>query len=133
MARKTILTVDDDPVIREAVNHFLSDEYNILVAEDGHEAYQLTLEQSVDLILLDIMMPGFDGFSTLLLLKNDVATRGIPIVMLTAVGRKEKVIAAFRDGASGYVLKPFDKDTLKRKIEAVLSQSAEQPEQHSGS
>ena len=129
MARKTILTVDDDPVVREAVNHFLSDEYNILVAQDGHEAYQLTQEQSIDLILLDIMMPGFDGFSTLLLLKNDPATRGIPIVMLTAVGRKEKVIAAFRDGASGYVLKPFDRDTLKRKIDAVLSQSAEQAAQ----
>lgn len=122
MARRTVLTVDDDPVVRAAVNHYLSDEYNILVAEDGHEAVQLLQEQKVDLILLDIMMPGFDGFSTLLLLKADETTKNIPVVMLTAVGRKEKVIAAFRDGASGYILKPFDRRTLKTKIEAVLDQ-----------
>jgi len=129
MVRKTVMTVDDDPVVREAVNHYLSDEYNVLVAGDGHEAVQLLQEQSVDLILLDIMMPGFDGFSTLLLLKSDENTRRIPVIMLTAVGRKEKVIAAFRDGASGYLLKPFDKRSLKNKIEAVLEQAPPAPDE----
>jgi two-component system, OmpR family, alkaline phosphatase synthesis response regulator PhoP len=129
MVRKTVMTVDDDPVVREAVNHYLSDEYNVLVAGDGHEAVQLLQEQSVDLILLDIMMPGFDGFSTLLLLKSDEKTRRIPVIMLTAVGRKEKVIAAFRDGASGYLLKPFDKRSLKNKIEAVLDQAPPAPDE----
>lgn len=129
MSRKTILTVDDDPVVRMSVNQFLADEYNVLMAEDGHEAMSVTRDHHVDLILLDIMMPGFDGFSTLLLLKNEEFTKGIPVIMLTAVGRKEKVITAFRDGASGYILKPFDKESLKIKIEAVLSQNPEQKEQ----
>lgn len=128
MGRKTVLTVDDDPVVHEAVSFYLHDEYNILTASDGHEAMTLLQDQDVDLILLDIMMPGFDGFSTLLLLKSDEKTRNIPVVMLTAVGRKEKVVSAFRDGASGYILKPFDKRALKNKIEAVLDQAPEKPD-----
>jgi len=128
MSRKTILTVDDDPVVRLSVNQFLADEYNVLMAEDGHEAMNVTRDHHVDLILLDIMMPGFDGFSTLLLLKNEDHTKSIPVIMLTAVGRKEKVITAFRDGASGYILKPFDKESLKIKIEAVLSQNPDNKE-----
>lgn len=121
MARKTLLAVDDDPVVREAINEVFGESYNILLAKDGHEAIDLASEHEIDLILLDIMMPGFDGFSTLMLLKDDPSTRDIPVIMLTAVGKKEKVITAFRDGAAGYVLKPFKEDTLRNKIESVLN------------
>jgi CheY-like chemotaxis protein len=120
MARKTILTVDDDPVVLEAINEVFSDEYNVLMARDGHEAVEMANQHRIDLILLDIMMPGLDGFSTLMLLKDSEHTRDIPVIMLTAVGKKEKVISAFRDGAAGYLLKPFKEDTLRNKIESVL-------------
>ncbi|HOX28011.1 MAG TPA: response regulator [bacterium] len=123
MARKTILTVDDDRVILEAIHEVFSSDYNILMAHDGHEAVELANEHHVDLILLDIMMPGFDGFSTLMLLKDSPNTKDIPVIMLTAVGKKEKVISAFKDGAAGYLLKPFKADTLRNKIESVLSTS----------
>lgn len=122
MARKTILAVDDDPVVLEAVNEVFRDEYNILLAKDGHEAIEVAERHEVDIILLDIMMPGFDGFSTLLLLKENERTMNIPVIMLTAVGKKEKIIAAFRDGAAGYVLKPFNEDTLRSKIDSVVTE-----------
>lgn len=124
--RKTILAVDDDPVVLEAINEVFGADYNILMARDGHEAIEYSADQEIDLILLDIMMPGFDGFSTLLLLKENESTRDIPVIMLTAVGKKEKVIAAFRDGAAGYVLKPFKEETLRNKIESVLTEGEEQ-------
>ncbi len=126
MARKTLLAVDDDPVVREAINEVFGCEYNILLAKDGHEAIEFANEQEIDIILLDIMMPGFDGFSTLMLLKDDPHTKDIPVVMLTAVGKKEKVITAFRDGAAGYVLKPFKEATLRSKLKSVLDSEDEE-------
>lgn len=119
MARKTILAVDDDPVVLEAINSSLGGSYNILISQDGHEGIMLAAEQKPDIILLDIMMPGFDGFSTLMLLKDNDITRDIPIIMLTAVGKKDKIITAFRDGASDYILKPFKKDLLIQKIKKL--------------
>jgi len=129
MGRKTILAVDDDPVVLEAINEVFSRDYNILLAKDGHEAVEIANEHEVDLILLDIMMPGFDGFSTLLLLKNNERTADIPVIMLTAVGKKEKIVVAFRDGAAGYVLKPFKEDTLRSKIEKIIADSEEKKRQ----
>ncbi len=121
MAKKTtILAVDDDKVVLSAIHEVFSVEYNLLFASDGHEAIDLAQAHQIDLILLDIMMPGFDGFSTLMLLKENPGTKDIPVIMLTAVGKKEKVVAAFKDGAAGYVLKPFKEDTLRNKIESVL-------------
>lgn len=119
MARKTLLAVDDDPVVLEAINSALGATFNILVAQDGHEGIMLAAEQKPDIILLDIMMPGFDGFSTLMLLKDNEMTKDIPIVMLTAVGKKDKIITAFRDGASDYILKPFKKESLIQKIKKL--------------
>lgn len=124
-ARLTVLAVDDDPVVLEALHVVLSRKYNVLMCRDGHEAIELAMAHDVDLVLLDIMMPGFDGLSTLLLMREDEKTRDIPIIMLTAVGKKEKVVEAFRDGASGYMLKPFRPDSLLHKIETVLKASAD--------
>ncbi|MFA6451328.1 MAG: response regulator [bacterium] len=120
MIKRTILAVDDNKVVLAAVHQTLSSKYNLLMANDGHEAIELANEHKVDLVLLDIMMPGFDGFSTLTLLKESAETKHIPVIMLTAVGKKEKVIEAFREGAAGYILKPFKADALLSKIESVL-------------
>ena len=123
MSRQIVLTVDDDPVMRQAIYECLSTEYNVLVASDGHEGIELAEAQHPDLILLDIMMPGFDGFSTLMLLKENELTKDIPIIMLTAVGKKEKILSAFRDGAADYLLKPFKPDALLAKIKSVLTRA----------
>lgn len=119
--RKTVLAIDDDPVVLEAINATLGKEYNILLCRDGHEGFEMANNHDVHLILLDIMMPGFDGFSTLLLLKDTEKTKGIPVVMLTSVGKREKVVEAFRDGAAEYILKPFRPEVLKRKIENLIN------------
>ena len=125
MAKKRILLVDDDPVIREAVREGLSDDFVIFPSADGHEAMELAISHKVDLVLLDIMMPGFDGLATLLLLKNTDETKNIPVIMLTAVGKREKVLEAKREGAAAYILKPFTPDTLKKQIDKILEESAE--------
>lgn len=127
--RKVILAVDDDPVVLEAVNISLGDKYNVLVASDGHEGIQLAEAQIPDLIILDIMMPGFDGFSTLMLIKESEVTKDIPVIMLTAVGKKEKILAAFRDGATDYILKPFKADILIEKVDALFRRM-DMEEQH---
>ena len=124
MARLTILAVDDDPVVLEAINSSLGGKFNILIAQDGHEGIMLAAEQQPDIIFLDIMMPGFDGFSTLMLMKDNEMTKDIPVVMLTAVGKKDRIIAAFRDGAADYVLKPFKSDVLQQKIEKILGEKS---------
>ena len=61
MGRKTLLTVDDDPVVLAAISEVFSGDYNVLTARDGHEAIEIANQHRIDIILLDIMMPGFDG------------------------------------------------------------------------
>lgn len=122
MARKRVLLVDDDPVVREAINEGLSDEFIVFLSEDGHEAMDQAVSHNVDVILLDIMMPGFDGLATLLLLKNTEETKDIPVIMLTAVGKKDKVLEAKREGAVAYILKPFTTETLKKQIRKALGE-----------
>jgi CheY-like chemotaxis protein len=121
MAKKTILAVDDDKVVLAIIHDAFSLDFNLLMARDGHEAVELANDNKIDLILLDIMMPGFDGFSTLILLKENPNTKDIPVIMLTSVEKKEKVVEAFKDGAAGYILKPFREEALRSKIESVLT------------
>ncbi|MFH1537556.1 MAG: response regulator [bacterium] len=125
MARKRVLLVDDDPVVREAVKEGIGDEFVVFVSEDGHEAMGQAVTHKVDVILLDIMMPGFDGLSTLLLLKNTAETRDIPVIMLTAVGKREKVLEAKREGAAAYILKPFTPDNVKKQIRKILGENSD--------
>ncbi|MEW5946017.1 MAG: response regulator [bacterium] len=123
MAKKTILIIDDDVVIRQAVYNILYGQYNVLMAKNGYEGVETALQYNVDLILLDILMPGMNGFSALTLLKNEEKTRNVPVMMLTSVRDTKKVIRAKQDGAVGYILKPLKPKELVRRVEAILESS----------
>jgi CheY-like chemotaxis protein len=114
--RRIILIVDDDPDIVEVLKDLLSNNYNVISAPDGYVGYEKAKGNKPDLIFLDIMMPGLDGFSTLLMLKNDEDTKAIPVVMLSVVRDKEKIVRATLEGAASYIIKPFDTDTLLEKV-----------------
>ncbi len=122
MSTKRILLVDDEPDFVETVEFFLSgSDYRVFVAKNGKEALEQVRSQKPDLVLLDVMMPEMDGLETCKRLKNDPATNSIPIIMLTAKGRKEDVVDAIAAGSNSYIVKPFNLSDLIERIEKVFS------------
>ncbi len=117
-----ILMVDDRPenlVALEAV--LMSPQYNLVRASSGEEALMLILAEDFSLILLDVQMPGLDGFETAKLIRKRNKSKNIPIIFITAISQaNEFVIKGYRIGATDYIIKPFHPDTLKLKIEVYL-------------
>ena len=122
MSKKRILLVDDEPDFVETVEFFLSgSDYQVFVAKNGKQALEQVKMNKPDLVLLDVMMPEMDGLEACKRLKKDSTTNSIPIIMLTAKGRKEDVVDAIAAGADSYVVKPFNLSDLIERIEKVLS------------
>ncbi len=120
MVNKTILVVDDEIRIRRLVSSFLlKSGYEVLEAADGEEALStlLSKKDSVALVILDVMMPGMDGFETLIEIKKHVKT---PVIMLTAKSEEEDQLKGFRLGADDYVTKPFSPSVLVAKVNSIL-------------
>lgn len=119
---KTIMIVDDDDDIRLIVSAFLEREgYDCIKASSGMEALETLKKETVDLILLDIMMPGIDGFEVLDRLRKDERTESIPVIMLTGVEDREKTIDALNKGVTYFINKPFETIDLASKIRVALS------------
>jgi DNA-binding response OmpR family regulator len=119
--RKKILIVDDELNIRLLVKAVLGNYYDVIEACDGDEALITAREEKPDLILLDIMMPGKDGFTTCNALKSDTATKDIPVVMLTALQHRLTEKLAQSLNANGYVRKPFTSHDILTAIDTTLS------------
>ncbi|WP_051591109.1 PAS domain S-box protein [Bacillus sp. UNC438CL73TsuS30] len=117
-----ILMVDDHPENLLALEAVLnSPNYNLVSANSGKEALICMLKQDFAVILLDVQMPGLNGFETAKLIKAREKTRHIPIIFITAISQeKEHVHQGYAAGAIDYVFKPFHPDTLKRKIEQFV-------------
>lgn len=94
--------------------------YEVIVAYDGMEGWRKARNEHPDLILLDIMLPGMDGFKICKLLKHDIRYRNVPIIMLTARANKEDMMMGKEAGADAYIAKPFDSKLLIQKIEELL-------------
>jgi two-component system phosphate regulon response regulator PhoB len=121
MAREKVLVVDDEEDILELVRYNLSkDGYQVTSALSGETALKKAKEESPDLVLLDLMLPGVDGLDVCKELKRDPATAAIPIVMLTAKGEDADVVTGLELGADDYVTKPFSPRVLLARIKAVL-------------
>ena len=115
-----ILAVDDTPENLDVVKGILADGYNIRVAINGMVALKIARKQLPDMILLDINMPGMDGFEVCIELKNDPVTCNIPVVFLSAeldAGIRQKGLDL---GASDYVTKPIDPVALKNSVDRQL-------------
>lgn len=122
---QTILVVDDNPVnLAVVVDHLEDSGYSVAVAQGGVEALKRAALINPDLILLDVMMPGIDGFETCRRLKADAATRGIPVIFMTALTDMHDKIAAFQAGGVDYVSKPFQIEELLARVETHLALQA---------
>jgi CheY-like chemotaxis protein len=123
-----ILVVDDNGLSRKLMAEMLSaDGYRVRSAASGAEALTLIAAEPPDLILLDIMMPGMDGFEVVRRLKSDGATRNIDVIMVTALdddGSRARLAAA---GVDIMLTKPVDRWQLKSLLERILGNNADKP------
>lgn len=119
---KAVLIVDDDERNRYAISSYLDMlEMKVFTANDGEAAIALLKSgKPIDLILLDIMMPGMDGYETLRIIRNDHALKDIPVIAVTARAMKGDDARCLQAGASDYVPKPIDLKNFLSKVEKWL-------------
>ncbi len=126
MAQDHILIVDDDKGIRDVLGEFLVQQgYLISLAKDGDEMKSILDKSSIDLIILDIMMPGEDGLRICRQLR---VSSSVPIIMLTAIGEEMDRILGLEMGADDYLSKPFNPRELLARIRGILRRSSGKPE-----
>jgi DNA-binding response OmpR family regulator len=124
--RKKVLVIDDSAGVRKAVaEHLLEHGYDVKVAEDGVRGLQAVLSEKPDAVILDVMMPGWDGFK----LCRMIRARGLtcPILMLTGRSDIDDKKEGFSSGADDYLAKPFDPVEVELRIEALLRRAASGP------
>lgn len=125
MATATILIVEDEPAIQELIRVNLTlAGYQVECADDSRQAATLINEQLPDLIVLDWMLPGKSGLALLTQLRGAERTRHVPIIMLTAKGDEQDLLAGLENGADDYMTKPFSPKELLARIRAVLRRRA---------
>ncbi|MBB6730444.1 response regulator transcription factor [Cohnella zeiphila] len=118
MRGTTILVVEDEPILREILkDYFLNEGCRVLEAGDGHLALSLFQEQTVDLLVLDIMLPGLDGWSVCRRIRKN---SDIPILMLTARADEDDTLLGFELGADDYVVKPYSPPILLARAKRLL-------------
>lgn len=117
----TLLIVDDEPQVRKLLETLLQHEgYQTLSASSGEEALQLVAQQPPDLILLDVMMPGMDGYEVASQLKGDESTAGIPIIMLSALSEQSARVSGLEAGAEEFISKPVERVELWLRVRNLL-------------
>jgi len=117
----TVLTVDDSKVVRSMVTRHLQPYgCTIIEATNGQEGVEMARTHQPDLVLLDVTMPVMDGRQALGELRKDAATKGIPVIMLTAESGRDLVVEIAKLGVNGYIVKPFQQDTFDKEVSKVL-------------
>ena len=119
-----ILVVDDVPANLDVLIEILEEEgFRISVATSGERALRVVSQTKPDLILLDVMMPGIDGYETCRMLKAHEKTAGIPVIFLTARDDPQAIRHGFEAGGADYVSKPFNKEELLARIRMSLERA----------
>jgi len=118
--KKKILVVDDEPNVRRLLRSILSNNFIVIEAEDGQQAIDLANTQKPNAILMDMMMPKMDGLTACFAVKNNPATKSIPVIMVTAIDFELNIKLSQQMGATGYVTKPFSTQDLLDKITKAL-------------
>ena len=121
-AKYTVLSIDDDPALIELLREYLSLEgYDVRTASDYNTIVaELLNPVAPDAILLDVTLPGMNGFDILVKLRRQPTYGSVPVILLTAHDKYEYVLRGFASGADGYVTKPFQFEALSAAIKAVL-------------
>ena len=120
MPIKRILIVDDSPTERHVLNDMLTKAgYEVVASDNGEDAIQKARKVRPDLILMDVVMPGLNGFQATRAIARDPDTRTIPIIMCTSKSQETDKIWGMRQGARDYIVKPVSRDELLAKIHAL--------------
>lgn len=128
MVVEKILVVDDEEDILELVRYNLEAVgYRVFCATTGEEALTIAASRTLDLVILDLMLPGMDGLSVARVLRDKPETRGLPIIMLTAKGEEADIVAGLNLGADDYITKPFSPKILVARTQAVIRRRASTP------
>lgn len=118
--KKTLLIVDDNKDLLNFLKCSFEEEYNVWVANDGAEAWELLQGESPELIISDVMMPEMDGFELCKLIKSTFETSHIPVILLTSLCDKSDQLEGLGLGAEDYITKPFDVSLLKQRIKTLV-------------
>lgn len=128
MSREHILIVEDEEEIQELIIYNLSKEgFRTSAVTSGEEALKRARAERLDLILLDLMLPGMDGLDVCKALRKDEKTQTVPVVMLTAKGEESDVVTGLELGADDYIVKPFSPKVLVARIKSVLRRKSAEP------
>lgn len=119
--RERILVVDDNPLIVQALYHTFSNDYQVFMATSGESAIDVCRERQPDLVLLDVMMPGLDGYQTCERLKADPATRDIPVIFVTGQDDSAAEVRGLAAGAVDFIVKPFNPVIVRARARAHLT------------
>lgn len=116
-----ILVIDDDPTVTSVLKRGLAYEgYTVDTAAAGAQGLTIARDHTPDLVILDLMLPGIDGFEVCRRLREDPATQSLPIVMLSSRGNIKEKLAGFRAGADDYLVKEFDLLDLPYRVRLVF-------------
>lgn len=119
-SRPLLLVIDDNADILKLVTTILGDEYRTITASNGKEGLRMAAKYIPDLIICDVMMPVMDGLECCRMIKSEVSTSHIPVLMLTACSRDEQRVQGYDSGADGYVSKPFNNAVLKSRCRSLI-------------
>lgn len=121
---KKILLVDDSKMVLMMEEMILGTKanYTLLSAQDGQEAVEKAIAETPDLVLMDVVMPRMNGFQACKQLRENQATSGIPVILVTTKGQEEDVEAGFEHGCSDYLTKPIHEHELINMVEAYLGE-----------
>lgn len=128
MANEKIVLVDDEESIQELVRYNLErNGYEVTCVATGEEALDAVRSVRPDLVILDLMLPGIDGFEVCRIFKEDSKTEHIPIIMITAKGEESDVVTGLELGAEDYIVKPFSPRVLLARVRTVLRRKTREP------
>ncbi|SFX28705.1 Signal transduction histidine kinase [Pseudomonas sp. NFACC49-2] len=123
-----VLVVDDSPEMLGYLHELLRDDYLIVTAADGEQAWAILQRRPIDVVLSDVMMPELDGFGLTARIKASAGFAHIPVILLTARGGAEACVSGLESGADDYIAKPFSPLELKARVRAALRMSQVQTE-----
>lgn len=124
MSKRKILVVDDDPTMVKLINVNLKlNNYSVVEATSGEQALDVLSKEPLDLVVLDIMMPGVDGWEVLRRIRGNPESQEMPVILVTAKTQDSDVIRGWELGADEYVIKPFNPLLLVEVIKMVLDRS----------
>ncbi len=124
MRRKNILIVDDDKDMLKMLRMFLADDYQVTIVDSGKLALEYIVKHTPDLILLDYMMPLFDGPHVLEIIRKREESKKVPVLFLTSVTERDKIMQCLQFKPQGYLIKPISREELLQRVKEVFEKEA---------